>query len=155
MCVFCLLTRQDFEGEGVLLLDGLREEEASVAAVVSVSIFGQDVGEVEVPVQTHGHPLILRDRSHSWKTDVSQGGSESINRSTRWTTKCDISPITAPVRVRLLIPNSSTCRPLSTRGICQVIKGNHLFPVPAKESNHWPLDCSIRVYFHVRFRVCS
>lgn len=63
------LTGQNFEGEGVLLLDGVCEEEASVAAVVSVSVFGQNVGEVQVPVQTHGHSLILRDRIHRWKTE--------------------------------------------------------------------------------------
>lgn len=63
MC--CLLTGQNFECEGVLLLDGVCEEEASVAAVVSVSIFGQNVGEVQVSIQTHGHSLILRDWSHS------------------------------------------------------------------------------------------
>lgn len=67
LCVCCLLTGQNFECEGVLLLDGVCEEEASIAAVISVSVFGQNVGEVQVPIQTHGDSLILRDRSHSWR----------------------------------------------------------------------------------------
>lgn len=67
-CVCCLLTGQNFECEGVLLLDGVCEKEASVAAVVNVSVFGQNVGEVQVSVQTHGYSLILRDGSHGWKT---------------------------------------------------------------------------------------
>lgn len=75
-CVCCLLTGQNFECEGVLLLDGVREEEASIAAVVSVSIFGQNIGEVQVPIQTHGHSLILRDRSHSWRTRGGQRGEQ-------------------------------------------------------------------------------
>lgn len=48
MC--CLLTGLNFESEGVLLLNGVCEEEASVAAVVCVSILGQNVGEVQVSI---------------------------------------------------------------------------------------------------------
>lgn len=53
VCVCSLLTGQNFECEGVLLLDGVCEEEASIAAIVRVSIFGQNIGEVQVPIQTH------------------------------------------------------------------------------------------------------
>lgn len=65
MC--CLLTGRNFESEGVLLLDGVCEEEASIAAVVRVRVLAQNVGEVQVSIQTHGHSLILLDRTHSYK----------------------------------------------------------------------------------------
>lgn len=61
----CLLTGLHFESEGVLLLDSVCEEEASIAAVVCVSVLGQNIGEVQVSIQTHGHSLILRDWAHS------------------------------------------------------------------------------------------
>lgn len=64
-CVYCLLTGLNLKCEGVLLLDGVCEEEASIAAVVCVSILGNNIGKVEVSIQTHGHSLILRDWSHS------------------------------------------------------------------------------------------
>lgn len=73
-----LLTGQDFKCEGVLLPDGVCKEEASVAAVVSLSIFGQNVREVQVPIQTHGHSLILRDRNHSWKTQEDNRGVKDL-----------------------------------------------------------------------------
>lgn len=63
-CVRRLLTGLDLEGEGVLLLDGVSEEEPSVAAVVRLSVSDQHVGEVQVSIQTHGHPLVLRDGTH-------------------------------------------------------------------------------------------
>lgn len=86
LCVCCLLTGLNFECEGVLLLDGVCEVEASVAAVVSVSIFDQNVGEVQVPVQTHGHSLILRDRGHSWRRRGGQRGDQRgmEKRNVRW-----------------------------------------------------------------------
>lgn len=68
-----ILTCLNFEREGVLLLDGVCEKEASVAAVVIVSVFGQHVGEVQVSVQTHGHSLVLKDRRHRWNTAGSRG----------------------------------------------------------------------------------
>lgn len=66
MCVLVSgrLTGLDFECEGILLLDSVCEEEASVAAVVCASILANNVGEVQVSVQTHGHSLILRDWNH-------------------------------------------------------------------------------------------
>lgn len=64
MCVCLSLTGLDPEREGVLLLDSVSEEEASVAAVVRLSVSDQHVGEVQVSVQPHGHPLVLRDGTH-------------------------------------------------------------------------------------------
>lgn len=43
----------NFEDEGVLLLDGLRQTAASIAFVLVVSVFSHDVGEVKITVQTH------------------------------------------------------------------------------------------------------
>lgn len=88
VCVSDILTGLDLECEGVLLLDGVSEEEASVAAVVRLSISGQHVGEVQVSVQTHGHSLVLRDgthgcrasRTHRDKTHT-QSPSEGLHRS--------------------------------------------------------------------------
>lgn len=58
------LTGFDLEGVGVLLLDGVGEVEAGVAAVIGQSILSQDVGEIEVPVEALGHPLVLWDWLH-------------------------------------------------------------------------------------------
>ena len=60
-----LLTGLNFECKGVLLLDGVCEEEASIAAVVSLSILSQNIGEVQVSIQAHGHSLILRNGTHT------------------------------------------------------------------------------------------
>lgn len=43
----------NFEDEGILLLDGLRQAAASIAFVLAVSVFGHNVGEVKIPIQTH------------------------------------------------------------------------------------------------------
>ncbi len=53
------LTCLHFKGEWVFLLNGVCELEASVAAVVSVGIFSQNIGEEQVTVQAHWHPLVL------------------------------------------------------------------------------------------------
>lgn len=58
------LTGLNFEVEGVLLLDGVCEAEASVAAVVILSVLDQNIGEVQVSIQTHGNPPILMDGGH-------------------------------------------------------------------------------------------
>lgn len=58
------LTGFDLEGVGVLLLDGVGEVEAGVAAVVGQRVLRQHVGEVKVPVVALGHALVLRDRLH-------------------------------------------------------------------------------------------
>lgn len=70
VCVFvCVeygraLTGLNFEYEGVLLLDGLRQAASGVAFVLILSIFGHDVGEVKITIQTHRYPLILNNWSH-------------------------------------------------------------------------------------------
>ena len=71
-CLCFLLTGLNFECEGVLLLDGLCIGEAGITAVVCVSILIYNVGKVQVSIQTHGHSLILRDCTHSWKTKEEQ-----------------------------------------------------------------------------------
>lgn len=48
------------DGDGLLLLDGLRVREAGVADVVVPGILHQDVGEVQVSVQTLRHSPALR-----------------------------------------------------------------------------------------------
>lgn len=68
VCVCLSLTGLDLEREGVLLLDGVSEEETSVAAVVGQSVSGQHVGEVQVSIQPHGHPPVLRDGTHGCTT---------------------------------------------------------------------------------------
>lgn len=54
-----LLTCLHFKCVGVLLLYGVCELEASIAAVVSLGIFSQNVGEEQVTVQAHWHPPVL------------------------------------------------------------------------------------------------
>lgn len=54
-----LLTCLHFKGVGVLLLNGVCELKASVTAVVSVGVFSQNIGEEQVTVQAHWHPLVL------------------------------------------------------------------------------------------------
>lgn len=71
-----LLTGENFECKRVLLLDSVREEEASVAAVVCFSVVEQNVGEIQVTIQTHRYSLILRDRSHTCHTGGAQSGEE-------------------------------------------------------------------------------
>ena len=66
-----------FECEGIFLLDGVCEEEASVAAVVCVSVFSQHIGEIQVPVQTHGHTTILGYRHHGWRREVEGEGEKA------------------------------------------------------------------------------
>lgn len=54
------LTAEDRDGDGLLLLDGLRVGEAGVADVVVPGILWEHVGEVEVSVEGLGHPAALR-----------------------------------------------------------------------------------------------
>lgn len=58
------LTGEDLEGEGVLLLNGVGEVKARVAAVVGLHVLQHDVGEVQVPVVTLGDTLVLGDGLH-------------------------------------------------------------------------------------------
>ena len=61
------LTGEDLEGERVLLLDGVGEVEASVAAVVGLHVLHHHVREIQVPVMALGDPLILGDGLHGYK----------------------------------------------------------------------------------------
>lgn len=51
----------DDDGHGGLLDDGAYPREGGEAAVVPAAVPLHGVGEVEVPVQAHGHPLVLFD----------------------------------------------------------------------------------------------
>lgn len=80
-CVYInagLLTWLNFKVERVLLLDGVSKQEASVAAVVSRGILGQDIGEVKVTVQPHGDPVVLGDRQHSLREKGSQNDNNIL-----------------------------------------------------------------------------
>lgn len=61
------LTGEDFEGEGVLLLDGVGKVEAGVAAVVGLHVLHHHVREIQVPVMALGDPLVLSDGLHGYK----------------------------------------------------------------------------------------
>lgn len=55
------LTVQHGDRDGLLLLDGLCVREASVADVVGPAVFRKDIGEVQVSVQSLGHPFVQRE----------------------------------------------------------------------------------------------
>lgn len=61
------LTGEDLEGERVLLLDGVGEMEAGVAAVVCLHVWQHHIGEVQVSVVSLGHTLVLGDGLHGCK----------------------------------------------------------------------------------------
>lgn len=61
------LTGEDLEGEGVLLLDGVGEVEACIAAVVCLHVLQQHVGEVQVSIIALGDTLVLCDGLHGYK----------------------------------------------------------------------------------------
>lgn len=54
------LTLQDGDGDGLLLLNGLRVGEASVADVVGPAVLRHHVGKVQVSVSGLGHSFIQR-----------------------------------------------------------------------------------------------
>ena len=55
------LTTGHDDGHGSFLDDGAYAGEGGEAAVVSPAVRLNGVGEVQVPVQTHGHSLVLLD----------------------------------------------------------------------------------------------
>lgn len=57
------------------------EEEASVAAVIRLSVLRQNVGEVQVSIQTHGHSLVLSDGTHSYEMQEEQTEVKDLNLS--------------------------------------------------------------------------
>lgn len=68
------LTGLDHDGHGRLLDDGANPGEGGKAAVVSPAVLLLGVGEVQVSVQTHGHPLVLLDVLQTW---MDAGGGEA------------------------------------------------------------------------------
>lgn len=57
----CLLTCLHDDRHGGLLDDGSYSWKSGEAAVIPPAVFVHGVGEVKVPVQAHGHPLVLLD----------------------------------------------------------------------------------------------
>lgn len=68
------LTGEDLESEWVLLLDGVSEVEAGIAAVVSLHVLHHNVREIQVPVMALGDPLVLGDGLHGYKKAEVWGG---------------------------------------------------------------------------------
>lgn len=54
------LTLQHCDGDGLLLLDGLRIWEAGIADVVVPAVLWEHVGKVQVAVQGLGHAIVQR-----------------------------------------------------------------------------------------------
>ena len=54
------LTVEDFDSDGLFLLDGLCVWEAGVADVVVPGVLSEHIREVKVSVQGLGHPAALR-----------------------------------------------------------------------------------------------
>lgn len=54
------LTLEDGDGDGLLLLNGLRVREASVADVVGPAVLRHHVGKIQVSVSGLGHSSIQR-----------------------------------------------------------------------------------------------
>lgn len=54
------LTVQDFDSDGLFLLDGLCVRKAGVTDVVVPRVLLQDIGEVQVSIQRLGHTAALR-----------------------------------------------------------------------------------------------
>lgn len=68
------LTGEDLQGERVLLLDGVGEVEAGVAAVVGLHVLHHHIREIQVSIMALGHPLILGDGLHGYKEAETPGG---------------------------------------------------------------------------------
>ena len=60
------LTGVHHHGHGGLLDDGSYLGEGGEAAVVRPAVVLHGVSEVQVPVQVHGHPLVLIDLLQAW-----------------------------------------------------------------------------------------
>lgn len=61
------LTGKDFEVEWVLLLDGVGEVEAGIAAVVRLHVLQHHIREIQVSVMALGDTLVLGDGLHGYK----------------------------------------------------------------------------------------
>lgn len=70
------LTGEDPEGERVLLLDGVGEVEACVAAVVGLHVLQHDIGEVQVSIMALGDALVLGDGLHGCKEAEAAGSQQ-------------------------------------------------------------------------------
>lgn len=81
------LTGENFEVEGVLLLDGMGEVEAGIAAVVRLHILQHHIGEIQVSVMALGDTLVLGDGLHGYKEaevqwEVSSNGNSNKSHRT-------------------------------------------------------------------------
>ena len=75
------LTGLDHDGHGCLLDDGAYPGEGGETAVVSPAVLLLGVGEVQVSVQTHGHPLVLLDVLQIWT--YAEGGGKPFETRIR------------------------------------------------------------------------
>lgn len=98
-----LLTGLNFESEWVLLLDGVCEEKASVAAVVRLSILSQNIGEVQVTIQTHGHSLILTNGNHTWTQQGDKDTADECPWTQRFTEEVTDTSASPAVVVAMLL----------------------------------------------------
>lgn len=61
------LTVKHGDWNGLLLLDSLSVREASVANVVRPAVFRKDIGEVQITIQSLGHPFVQREPMEVWQ----------------------------------------------------------------------------------------
>jgi len=66
------LTWPDHHGHGGLLDDGAYAGEGGEAAVVLAAVVQHGVGDVQVPVQPHGHPRVLLDLVQAYRAQERQ-----------------------------------------------------------------------------------
>ena len=70
------LTGVDHYGHGGLLDDGADHGEGGEAAVVRPAVLLLGVGEVQVSVQTDGHPRVLLNGLQPWRDTEAGGDSQ-------------------------------------------------------------------------------
>ena len=73
------LTGVDHYGHGGLLDDGANHGEGGEAAVVPPAVLLLGVGEVQVSVQTNGHPRVLLNGLQPWRDTEAGGGSQRVS----------------------------------------------------------------------------
>ena len=77
------LTGQDFEVEWVLLLDGVGEVEAGIAAVVCLHVLQHHIREIQVSIMALGDTFVLGDGLHGYKEAGVQGEVSSNDNSNK------------------------------------------------------------------------
>lgn len=83
-----LLTGDDFNDYGPLLLDAVFVRNTGIAAVVGLGVVKENIGEVEIPVNTGGHPAVLPHRLHGGEGRLDGPGERPRVRTCSKTRPC-------------------------------------------------------------------